>query len=173
MKAVIFFFIYSSFFLAACAQPEAYPVPRVTEHLLPVGDATITVEKTSFDSTLPYFFVHLHANELTAAEAAQQVAAKEGIPLLRIINGEDRLLSFRQNSQVLRIDPNRIFSNAGIQKTIKLLNKESADAFAAVKGFRDTLLTLIDTGKIVIALHNNTNERFSILQYKADSALVH
>ncbi len=173
MKAVSLFFVYSSFFLAACAQPETYPIPRVTEHLLPVGHATITVQKTSFDSTSPYFFVHLHANELTAADVAQQVATKEGIPLLRIVNGEERLVSFRHNNQVLRFDPNRIFSDSGIQKTIKLLNKESDDAFAAIKGFRDTLLTLIDTGKIVIALHNNTNERFSILQYKADSALIH
>lgn len=173
MKAVFFFFSHCTFLLVACAQPETSPVAQVTEHQLLLGETTVTVQETSFATPLPFFFVHLHGNEITAAEVAQAIALKEGIPLLRIVNGEERLLSFRQDNQSFRFDPNRIFSDSGIQKTLVLYNKLSEPAFATIKAFRDTLLTFIDTSNLVIALHNNTNERFSILQYKAANALVH
>ena len=174
MKAAFFLFFNCTLFLAACSQQEGVePVPRVTDYVLPLGRSTVTVQKTSFTTSLPFFFIHLHGNETTAAEVAQAFAAKEGITLLRVLNNE-RLISFRQDDQqVFRFDPNRIFSDTGIRYTLALYNTETNAPYYAVKAFRDTLLSLFDTGKITIALHNNTNERFNILHYQAVNMPVH
>ncbi len=137
---------------------------------MPAGYSTVVVQQTTFSDTLPYYFVHLHGNEITAAEAAQTFASKQGIALIRILNGNDRLVRFQLDNKQFTFDPNRIFSDMGIRETLSLLNKTDK-AFAAVKQFRDTLLTLLDHSKTVIALHNNTNDRFSILHYQQTSTL--
>lgn len=161
-------------YLAACSQQEgADPVPQVTNHELPVGLSTVSVLKTHYTTKTPLLFVHLHSNETTAAEVAQAVSAKRSIPFVRIRNGNERLIPFRLSSYAYRFDPNRMFSDSGIRKTLSLHNTSTDAAFSAVKAFSDTVLTLLDTGKIIVALHNNTNDRFNILSYKAVDMPVH
>lgn len=174
MKAAFILFLTCTLYLAACSQPEATdPVPQVANYVLPVGLSTVTVQKTSFASNSPLLFVHLHGNETTAAEVACAAAAKQGIPTLRILNSNERLISFRLAAGQYRFDPNRIFSDAGIRNTLALYNPSADEAFAAVTAFRDTVLSLLDTGNIIIALHNNTDERFSILHYNDTGMPVH
>ncbi|HEY1023495.1 MAG TPA: hypothetical protein VGE06_14340 [Flavisolibacter sp.] len=174
MKAAIILFFTCTFYLSACSQQEAAdPVPQVTDYVLPLGHSTVTVQKTSFTTNSPFLFVHLHSNETTAAAVAQAVSAKKGIPFVQIRNGNERLLSFRLAAEAYRFDPNRMFSGGGIRNTLSLYNKSTEAALSAVRSFSDTVLALLDTGKIIVALHNNTNERFSILTYQERNLPVH
>jgi hypothetical protein len=174
LKAAFFLFFHCALFLAACSQQDTTePVPLITKYILPVDGSGIVIQKTSYRTNQPSLFVHLHSNETTAAEVAQAFAAREGITLLRILNGNERLIPFQQGNKQFRFDPNRIFSDVGIRNTLDLYNNGTDAAFSAVKAFRDSLLALMDTGKIIIALHNNTNESFSILHYKESNLPVH
>lgn len=174
MKAAFILFFTCTLYLAACSQQErADPVPQLKEHAVVVGLSTVAVQKIIYTTSSPFLFVHLHSNETTAAEVAQAISAKRGIPFVQIRNGKERLIPFRLASDAYRFDPNRMFSDSGIRNTLSLYNHSTDAAFSAVRVFRDTVLALLDTGKIIVALHNNTNERFSILSYREKDMPVH
>jgi hypothetical protein len=165
LKTAFFFLFNCTIWLAACSQQAVTPDP-VIRHVVPLGSSAVVIEQTRLTDSLPYFFVHLHDNETTAAEIAKQVAAREGIMLIRILNQRERLIRFQQSGGQLQVDPNRIFSDTGIRKTLALYNRYSEEAFRAVQQFRNRLLQLLDHNKTIIALHNNTDNRFSILHYQ-------
>jgi hypothetical protein len=174
LKAVFILFITCTLNMAACSQQEAAdPVPLVTDYVLPVGLSTVAVQKTHYTTSAPLLFVHLHCNETTAAAVAQTISAKKGLPVVQVKNGNERLIPFRLAADAYRFDPNRMFSDNGIRNNLALYNKTSDAAFSAVKAFRDSVLALLDTGKILVALHNNTNEHFSIVSYQGGEMPVH
>jgi hypothetical protein len=116
-------------------------------------------------------FISLHDNENTSVEAYTET--KILLPnskLYELKQNEERLIKYEINYKIYLFDPNRIFSNIGIKGTLKKYNKNfPSELEKGIKSFADSLLTTmkIDNSKnYIVALHNNTNNDFSILSYK-------
>jgi hypothetical protein len=115
-------------------------------------------------------FVSLHDNENTAIKAYENaVTMLSNTALFQVQQNEQRLIEMEFNGEKYYFDPNRIFSNIGIQKTLQNLQANyPPEAHKKVQAFADSLLELIIPVKqstYVIAIHNNDNKGFSALSY--------
>ena len=65
------------------------------------------------------------------------------------------------------IDPNRIYTDTGVWRELDRSAVRDTAVFEMVRSFADTLITLInlDQQELVITLHNNTNDNYSMLSY--------
>lgn len=115
-----------------------------------LGDKEVVINVTGSGGS--HVFVALHANETASIAAGKAVGGK----MVRIVNNGQRLISFTYKGQSHTIDPNRIFTSAGIKKT--LTGKHSAEVYALVDGLAKVILKHL-RGSLVVALHNNTNNR--------------
>lgn len=153
--------------LSACTQPSAterYPL-RTDTLTYTLGNTPVSISLRTYNGPSPLFFVHLHDNESTAEESAITILEQYGGQLLSIINQEQRNISFQLNSQYYTFDPNRMFSDLGVAASLELLSTPHSAAIKEISGFAQFLLSHIPDSAIVVAVHNNTDERFSVLSY--------
>lgn len=135
------------------------------------GDTRVIFKsRCSNDSLQRISFVHVHENETTAVEAMAR--------LLDTINKgcfvswqcrQQRFVDFKLDGITYRFDPNRIYTAAGINATLRSNNGVySKPATSAVKKVADRFIkNYVDSNLLVIALHNNTNRGgLSINSYK-------
>lgn len=167
VKRIIAFIFCCSTVFTACSQSDSVEsfVPVIRHHTIPVGETTVLLRQYSFEAATPFTLVHLHSNETTAGTAAEEFARKWGIYFLQLQNGVSRLVTFLHQRKQYQFDPNRIFSEEGIRKTLTLTSQYTKPAQEAVKRFSDSLLQLFQPEKPVVAIHNNTDGKFNILQY--------
>jgi hypothetical protein len=140
--------------LSACAQDTNY-VKNYT-----IGDQEIKVHSSCFipcnDSII---FINLHDNENTSIEAAEEFLTDFGGTLIQLKHTGKRLIDFFHNNQSFSFDPNRMFSPIGRKTSLQKLGGYHIEAAQEAKNFADDLLqTFIDNKKLVVALHNNTEE---------------
>lgn len=107
-----------------------------------------------------YTFVALHENESTSVAAARAVRAGR---LVEIKHGGGREVRFVIGNKRYSIDPNRMFTDAGIRRHLK--GGHDAQAISAVKGLAAEVVKRLDR-RVVISLHNNTNGGYSIKSYQ-------
>lgn len=164
----------------ATAQPDAIE-PMETTGWCQVGDRKIAVKTFRYGTGGKNVIVNLHHNEITALDAAHKVlSVSEGV-LVHIENGNDRIISFRQGNRTFRFDPNRIFTEAGIRKTLaKLSERVTPEAIKAVRKFAAYLKSKLPaSAAVVIAVHNNEDGDLSVDSYtkngdlKREAAQVH
>lgn len=114
-----------------------------------VGDTTV---KIVVSGTGGWVMVALHENESTSVRAAKAVIGSSA-RLVELKHSGSRNVSFTLKGKRYAVDPNRIFTDAGIRKSLK---PYSAEGHAAIKGLATELLKHI-RGRGVVALHNNTD----------------
>ena len=115
-------------------------------------------------------FVHVHENETTALEAARTLIRHQGGSLLTLKHGGGRNITFSLHHKQYEFDPNRIFTNQGICKTLNEYGPYSKAAHRVVKKFATRIINLLPQGKS-IAVHNN--ETFSLKNYLPGQNLAH
>lgn len=133
---------------------------HATHYPVRLGDTTVTIETMHRGEGKN--FVHLHQNETTALQAAKAVVRSKGGSVLTLIHPGQRNIEFNLNGKHCEFDPNRIFTDVGIKKTLSDHGDYSVQSHAAVKKFADKIKSLIPRGK-VIAVHNNHD--YSIKEY--------
>lgn len=101
-------------------------------------------------------FVHLHNNETTALRAAKSVLRSCGGTLISLRHPGRRNISFRLNKKKYVFDPNRIFTNRGIRRTLTQLSRYDKQAAAEVGKLARKIRQLIPGGGKVVAVHNNS-----------------
>ena len=134
------------------------PPVRVASAKLRLGDTPIELVTT--DGGSPGFtFLSLHENEQTAVTAARSFVERRGGRLIELRQLGQRLLSFSLKQIRYRVDPNRIFTDAGIEKSLRLYGRFSAPAHDAVVRFRNEILANIlgDHPRLIVAVHNNAD----------------
>ena len=116
-----------------------------------------------------YVYINLHDDENTSVEAVQDVLKGFGGRLVELRHGGVRIVAFKLQGKEYRVDPNRIFTPAGVRATLARQSQYSENAAHAVKRFAEELLMLyrIDRADALIALHNNTPGMYSALSYAA------
>ena len=115
----------------------------------------------------PVLLYNMHDNENTAAIAGRIIAVKYGGQYFELVHNGERNISFVFNEDTISIDPNRIYTDAGIWQ--QMAKNKSADSllFMEIAMWRDTLLSILNVNErsLVIALHNNTNKYYSLSSY--------
>ncbi|MGL5743117.1 MAG: protein tyrosine phosphatase [Legionella sp.] len=128
-------------------------------HVVLVGDEKVEIKHTVGRGKT---FVHLHHNEQTALKAAQVVIQKEGGSLLTLDHSGGRNIVFHLNNQRYEFDPNRIFTDVGIKRTLSELSQYSPQAHREVNKLAIKIKQLLPKGKVV-AVHNNSS--YSLKDY--------
>ncbi|KTD66267.1 hypothetical protein [Legionella spiritensis] len=128
-----------------------YAEIRSEIHTIKLGDTPVQIVREGESGNT---FVHLHENERTALKAAERFIAQQGGTLITLRHSGQRNIVFRINKVTYQFDPNRIFTDQGIKKTLRQYGPYSGAAHREVKRLAQGIIRLIPPGK-VIAVHNN------------------
>lgn len=129
-----------------------------------LGDNTIQVYSKLIKED-PVLFVNLHEDENTSVEALYRTYLKKPISFMHLVHTGERRIWFEHHDTAHSIDPNRIFTPLGREKTLRdSLNYSQSGMFYSSL-LADTLLNFMAGKEWVIAVHNNTNENYSIRSY--------
>lgn len=142
-------------------------------HKVMVGDEPVIIKHIPGKGKA---YVHVHQNETTALKAAQVAIAKQGGSLLTLTHSGGRNIVFHLNNQRYEFDPNRIYTDKGIKKTLAQYSRYTPEAHTEVKKLAKKIKELIPEGKVV-AVHNNST--YSLKDYlpghklAADAQVIH
>lgn len=138
-----------------------------------LGESEIEVATTE-KAGARFVFVNLHDDENTSVEAGLEVLGKSGGRLVELRHGGPRNVSFRLRGDEYRVDPNRIFTPAGVRATLERQSRYDDEAARAVGEFAEGLLAIyrLDRADAAIALHNNGEGNYSALSYAAGGDLA-
>lgn len=142
----------------------------IKEEIIPIkiGDTTIkiVVNKSSVASPV-YLYFNMHDNENTAVEATKEIINKYGGTLIELQADGQRLIRFSLNKKQYTFDPNRIFTEIGIKKTLNMYGDYAPEAQTEVSNFANKLSKdYFQNTKLLIAVHNNTDGNYSIKSYE-------
>jgi len=139
-----------------------------------LGTTTVQLEFWGADNA-PHIFINLHENERTSVCAARALLAARHDSQLIVLRGQGRRhVVFWIGLQPYVFDPNRIFSDAGIEGTLRYHGAYSPAAHAAVAGLRDAIMAALqpERAAMIVALHNNGVGRYAIDSYQPGGALA-
>ena len=125
-----------------------------------LGDSTVIIQEQK--RGVGRAFIHLHQNEKTALKAARIVVRNVGGSVLTLVHSGGRNIVFHLHHKRYEFDPNRIFTDVGIKKTLSEFGPYTPAAHEEVKKLADGIKKLLPKGKI-IAVHNN--ESYSLKDY--------
>ena len=135
--------------------------------------------------------INLHENEATSVQAASAALAARSGELIALHGQGRRLVRFYIGWRPHAFDPNRIFTDAGLDRTLSRHGSSTPAARAAVRGLRDAVLGLLAPSESpehvpeaapvqpaarpeapVVALHNTRASSYSIASYQPGAALA-
>ncbi len=134
-------------------------------HIVMVGDEKVEIKHIVGRGKT---FIHLHHNEQTALKAAQAVVQKDGGSLITLVHSGGRNVVFHLNNQRFEFDPNRIFTDNGIKKTLSQFGQYNSRAHQEVNKLATKIKQLLPKGKVV-AVHNNST--YSLKDYLPGNTL--
>lgn len=141
-------------------------VPAINTISHRLGDNDIEVQVFQYGDKKDLVFINLHDNEIAAIEATKRILEKHGGLFIKIENKNRRTITFRLDGRSYTFDPNRIFSKKGVELTLKRFGNTSNKAEKEIEAFANKLLQIISPDvHCVIAVHNNTDNGFSIGDY--------
>lgn len=121
--------------------------------VVPLGSTNVHLVQTTGVSGPSYF--HPHENEHTSADVTRAFVKQEGGSLLEIQCQGQRRITFALNDRTYSFDPNRMFTDAGLEATMSTHDHAALDA---VRLLRDSIIAKLKlSGGPVVAVHNNEN----------------
>ncbi|MBK8311438.1 MAG: hypothetical protein IPL04_11605 [Chitinophagaceae bacterium] len=173
LATTIFICLFCKTIIAQSSDPiiisKALFVPAEKTIFHKIGDRNIAVKIFQYGDVKDFVCINVHANETSSFNAAKSVLEQTGGTLIKIENTNQRVIKFRLNGITYGFDPNRIYSRIGIEQTLRDNRRTSKQAILEIEKFAGMLLQLIpDSTKCIIALHNNTEEAYSVRSYLPD-----
>jgi len=168
-------FLFSCVVINAQSQNEnaisaSFYIPAEKTIYYQLGEKRIPILISQYGDAKDIVCINLHDNESTSVEAARDILVKHGGLLIKINNNQQRVIRFHYRGDNYRFDPNRIFSRIGIEESLEDYGKMTEDVVDEVEKFGQRILDLItENTSCIIALHNNTNDAYSIKSYLAGS----
>lgn len=151
----------------ACVQ-DPVVLPSEVNLAYQLGDTWMNIttytQPNADGQTGLYSFINLHQNENTSVVAAKTlIYQKGGGSIVFLQHGGTRDVEFTFQGNYYSIDPNRMFTWAGLEANLQPWNEEAA---VLVAEFARTVLDVynFDNQSIVLALHNNSPS-YSALDY--------
>jgi len=139
--------------------------------LLKAGETEIKIKFYNFGSVSRKVFINLHDDENTSVDATKKLISETDDPFLEVQAQGERKIAFRINKKKYRFDPNRIFTPAGIEKTLKANGKSSPEAVEATSLFAESITCLLAKYDTIVAVHNN-KRGYSLKDYLKGGSLV-
>lgn len=163
---------------AAGAATQAWPALPL-RHTLWLGDTPVQLQRQRARAG-GLRYLNLHQNEGTSVAAALALlsgavgpaglAGTTGPPgeLITLLAQGQRLVTFRIGLRPFVFDPNRIFTERGLDMTLRRYGSSTPAAQAAVRGLRDAVLALLPATDPtpVVALHNNGAGQYGMASYQ-------
>lgn len=141
-------------------------IPKVTIVYYQLGSTVIPIKYYQFGDSKDLFFINLHDDEATAVNGALRLLEVQGGTLVRLVNKKQRNISFKMGGVSYLFDPNRIFSRHGITQSLSTFGRISNKAVDEVEKFAKRILKFLPPSPVcVIALHNNSDGKFSVTSY--------
>ena len=147
--------------------PRLLPGLTVTIHTLRLDEEIVWVHEY-FGSRPGYTFVNLHDDENTSAVVTREFIAAEGGRLVELRHGRGRNVIIRHAGHRHPFDPNRMFTPTGLTRSLAYFQGFSeATLHTAAKFPRQVERIIgIDSAGTIISVHNNTDGRLTILDYR-------
>ena len=118
-------------------------------------------------------YIAPHGDETTSVRAVLAVIEENGGKLVRIVNEGKRLYSFHLDDVEYTFDPNRIFTDAGVEKVLskqKGKNEYPRLVHVTIRAFADAMREEA-TAPVFVALHNNREGGYSTKSYLPGGSL--
>jgi hypothetical protein len=141
-----------------------------------LGDRIINIKKISGKSQ-SFILLNIHEDETTSINVALDITKEYGGEFVYLVTSGNRNISFELDNKAYTFDPNRIFTKAGIRKTLENLSGYSKNAESEINEFAQFIIKEIThDSKCIIAVHNNTDGSYSADsyygEYKKDGASI-
>ncbi len=167
---ILFILFFSGSLLAQSGDPIIIPtplhIPVEKTIIYTIGDKKIPIKVLQYGDVKDFVCINLHANENTSVTAAISVLEQTGGTLIKIENGRQRVIRFRLKGISYGFDPNRMYSRIGIEQTLRDNRRTSKAAMDEIEKFANYILQFVDDSVgCIIALHNNTEEAYSVRSY--------
>jgi hypothetical protein len=149
------------------AKPGQRLIPKTATIYYQLGDKKLPIHVAEYgEASNNLVCINLHDNEGTSVDAAKKILSTTGGTLIRLDNRKQRVIRFRYHSVTYAFDPNRIFSREGIEQTLNDNHRSSEGAIEEIEKLAARLLDLFPKEvNCIVALHNNTDEAFSVKSY--------
>lgn len=154
-----------------CAQQTADAPPVVSDgpevETLTLGASEVQVVTHRAEGAAPLAMLNLHDDEGTSVDAALDVIRAMGGQVVEVQHTGDRNVTFEVDGTSYTADPNRMFTDAGRERTLASLSTASPAALAALAAFADEVLAIYAETEpaVVVTLHNNTEDNYSAASY--------
>lgn len=145
----------------------SYAQDSITIYEYRIAETKLFVEDHCFSPCLSnIIFIHLHDNEYTSMEVANEYLSTNGGRLVLLKNINERIVETVLGTNSYCFDPNRIYSSEGISASVlNWTNITHPVITSSIADFsRQFLHNFIDTKKLIVSLHNNTDTNYSIVQ---------
>ena len=170
--------LYTTLFFSACVFSNGQQSIEFTQPIEPgisftertifydLAGNIVPIKIQQYGEKIDIVFISLHDDEITSVDAAKRVLEEYGGLLIEVENNAQRNIRFKLDRYFYKVDPNRIFSQEGIKKSLEQLGRISSKAVNEVEKLGQRIIQLIPVeAKCIIALHNNTQDFFSITEY--------
>ena len=112
-------------------------------------------------------YFHPHENEHGSAVVTRHTVQVAGGRLVEIRCEGDRLITFRLKGSTYSFDPNRMFTDAGLQRSLSHFGPFSPEALDCGRNLRHAVLNQLGEGKTpIVAVHNNAEDGVNALAYR-------
>jgi len=152
------------------ADSSAYNLP-IIEKVFYLGGEKIRflIRNPNDQSGVLYF--NMHDNENTSVAATDSLLTRANGKFVELkYKGSRRVGGFTMDKKQFLFDPNRIYTDLGIYKTLQMHGTYSVEAKKQVKLFSEFIVdSLLSGAEIIVAVHNNS-KGYSIEKYLPDSA---
>ncbi|GJQ32612.1 MAG: hypothetical protein HBSAPP04_14510 [Ignavibacteriaceae bacterium] len=165
IRALSIYLISPLLFLTSCSA-EKPAVPAEQPHEITqqssdtlithrIGDGEVVFRFQNYRNTGGKVFIVLHDDENTGVEAMNTILKSQKSSFIELRASGTRLIPFRLNGRSYKFDPNRIFTPAGIRKTLANNGGTSPAAEKAVAELANRITGMLEKFDTVIAVHNN------------------
>ncbi len=139
---------------------------QTTYSSVQLGDSTIQIKQQCFSPFYEgLYFINLHSNETTSIASSIAFIQKNGGCFFQLMHREARNIIFNVGVESFKIDPNRIFTPVGCSATLIKNSSLQDTSYKIARTFAREILTSLLNPKLIVAMHNNSNNDFSILSY--------
>jgi hypothetical protein len=147
---------------------DAVGTVRVTEEVVQLGTEPVRIRTHEREKGLTFF--SMHDDENASVEAGVAMVRKHGGRLIEVVHRGRRNIVFKLDGVRYEFDPNRIFTDAGIEATLRNgRHPYSEAAHMQVRLFADALLRSLKLDALekntLVALHNNSPGAYSLASY--------
>ena len=144
----------------------AFYIPMESTVYYQLADTKIPIRVSQYGERHDIVYVNLHDNEATSVQAARSLLEQQGGILIRIENSNERMIRFRFRGKKFIVDPNRIFSKEGIERSLNENKCYAVWVVEEIEKLGQRILDLIpEKISCIVALHNNTEGNYSIKNY--------